>query len=964
MPGPIAIAISAWRPAESLVGLVRTLSEQAAGPILIIDDGSGPEYREVFARAAALPGVEVLSHALRRGARQSLQTAVNHAVCAWPDLAAVVAIDPEACRPEELLAALKSGTGARGVRVIPASSFPAILQSPWRAAAVTPGAILALAFLALVGAELYGFWTTPLFAQDIWLPVGLKRYTRFIGEFLALAVPLLIMVPWTFPMVIAAILLILTAVSVGPVAVLAAGFFLLSASLLGSRLLGPVKSPTLATDLFALLLGSGIYVFLMTCLARLPVNYPLVWGVLLAIPIALEIRSVRPLARRWVSRLAALELRSPGERFAFGLLAFLLIAQWFGAMLPEISADGLAMHLAIPLDIAAHHRLTYEPARFLWSVMPMGADWLYSIVTLLGGEYAAHILDFSMLLILSALVYSNARRWVDPAPAFLLAASLAATPIVQFVTGSLFVENFLVVFVVAMLTAILHFDDTGDRRYLYLAAVLAGTAMATKYGALAFLLLALPFAVIEVRRHWEALGRNPATVCALAVAILLATALPAYIIAYAKTGNPVFPFLNPTIHSPLLDPTVLIKDERFRIPIDWRTLYTLTFQTSRAYEGQNGSLGFQYLVIVPLAVAGLLVARRRAAMAALLLGIGGGLAILVSTPNVRYLYTTMPLLLIGFASLLGWARSNERPLYRMLVGYLFLTTALNAYFLPSSNYYHKDFCLRLPFSRAERTRYLDDAAPVRKVIAWFNQHHSGSPILLTSTTATAGLSASAIYLNNWHQFPTLEKLRAASTPEAMYRLLVSWNVHYLLTEDLEPADETVEPPLKAILASCTTPEFSAGPFSLLQLKPDCSAAPFLTEVDPARQTVLPPGIYDDFDRALAWHAEWTHDRTFAEPYRHTISYTDTPGAEVSIAFEGNSLTYRFTRAPNRGTATLTVDDTDPKSIDLYSSKIEWQSTYTACCFSAGRHRAVVRVTGKSQPQSSGKFVDLDAFEVK
>src|SRR5712672_3622226 len=104
--------------------------------------------------------------------------------------------------------------------------------------------------------------------------------------------------------------------------------------------------------------------------------------------------------------------------------------------MPETSSDGLAMHLAIPMNISANHRMTFEPSRYLWSVMPMGADWLYTIVFLLGGEYAARILNFAMFLVIVALLYRATRRWVPPAACFLLATSFAVTPVVQFVTGS------------------------------------------------------------------------------------------------------------------------------------------------------------------------------------------------------------------------------------------------------------------------------------------------------------------------------------------------------------------------------------------------------------------------------------------------------------------------------------------------------------------------------------------------
>ena len=459
-------------------------------------------------------------------------------------------------------------------------------------------------------------------------------------------------------------------------------------------------------QLCATLSGIGVYVFLMTFLVRLPVNYPAVWGAMLAIPILLDLRGVGSRMRDWASSLRRVELRGWWERATLALLVFLLVAHWLVALKPEISADGLAMHLAAPMNIAAHHQMTYQPDRFLWSVMPMGCDWAYSIVYLFGGEFAARMLNFGMLLMAVGLLYTAVRRWVSRGTGFLLAASFAATPLVQLVTGSLFVENFLAAVVLGLLTAFWVFADTGDRRWLFAAALLGGTALTTKYGAILFVGLTLPFAIAEVARHWKKLGARPWAACALALVILCGTAAPTYAIAYRKTGNPIYPFLNRKLHSPLLDPSVDFTDARFQIPVGWSTLDELTFQTGRAFEGQNGSFGFQYLVMAPLALLGLLVAARRSSASAAVLALGAGVGVLVSTPNVRYLYTSMALLPIPFAALLAWLNTHQRWMYRTLLVYLAACAGLNAYFLPASGYYQKDFCLRLPFSREERAAYL------------------------------------------------------------------------------------------------------------------------------------------------------------------------------------------------------------------------------------------------------------------
>src|SRR5213078_1571250 len=130
----------------------------------------------------------------------------------------------------------------------------------------------------------------------------------------------------------------------------------------------------------------------------------------------------------------------------------------------------------------------------------------------LGGELAARLLNFAILLLLAGLLYAAIRRSVSPAAAYLLLALFLATPMVQLVTGSVFVENLLAALVLGAMTALWRFGETGDTRFLYLASALGGTAMATKAGAAVFLAFALLCAAFEIRRHWKRTGAS----CALA----------------------------------------------------------------------------------------------------------------------------------------------------------------------------------------------------------------------------------------------------------------------------------------------------------------------------------------------------------------------------------------------------------------------------------------------------------------
>src|ERR1019366_2608095 len=135
-----------------------------------------------------------------------------------------------------------------------------------------------------------------------WEPVGLQRLARFGGEYLAIAVPLLLIVPWTFAAMVFGLAILGTAIAVGPQAVLATAFFLIASCALGSKLLGRSKEDSIATHLCATLLGMGVWIFLMTFLARLPVNYPVFWAVLFAVPVVWDRRGVWRRLTYWAKK--------------------------------------------------------------------------------------------------------------------------------------------------------------------------------------------------------------------------------------------------------------------------------------------------------------------------------------------------------------------------------------------------------------------------------------------------------------------------------------------------------------------------------------------------------------------------------------------------------------------------------------------------------------------------------------
>jgi hypothetical protein len=106
------------------------------------------------------------------------------------------------------------------------------------------------------------------------------------------------------------------------------------------------------------------------------------------------------------------------------------------------------------------------------------------------------------------------------------------------------------------------------------------------------------------------------------------------------------------------------------------------------------------------------------------------------------------------------------------------------------------------------------------------------------------------------------------------------------------------------------------------------------------------------------------DTQFQDADRHTLTYSNIPGASASLTFRGNAITYVHTRAANRGIAEIFVDGRLKERADLYSPNTEWKSRTRYDCLGDGAHVIQIRVTGAHNPRACDSFVDLDSLIVE
>src|SRR3981189_3034483 len=91
----IILLIPSYQPTVVSCELLEELRKADPAPIVVVDDGSGPTYRELFQRASRVSGTTVLTNAVNLGKGAALKHGMNHILVNHPDCVGVVTADAD-----------------------------------------------------------------------------------------------------------------------------------------------------------------------------------------------------------------------------------------------------------------------------------------------------------------------------------------------------------------------------------------------------------------------------------------------------------------------------------------------------------------------------------------------------------------------------------------------------------------------------------------------------------------------------------------------------------------------------------------------------------------------------------------------------------------------------------------------------------------------------------------------------
>jgi len=340
-------------------------------------------------------------------------------------------------------------------------------------------------------------------------------------------------------------------------------------------------------------------------------------------------------------------------------------------------------------------------------------------------------------------------------------------------------------------------------------------------------------------RLWRQRGVSPAETAYLtwpALPVLAAcafVALHSYAVAWSLTGNPLFPLYNAVFKSPFA-PATNFGDLRWVHGFSLKSYVRLFFQTSDFLESGNYVAGWQYLVLLPLAVLAMWRASVPAVLRLALLPLFGfGLIMFSATQYWRYLFPVMPVAGLLFAVLfIGKNRKFQRvaqALALLIIGLNFAAFSQISWLTraPAGNAY----------AQAGKQEFMRTFAPAAMLTERINQLAPGSRVLYPSDTPYGAHLYGTPLFTNFYSPAREARFAALKDEQSMADFLTQEKVDFaiLSMSDMRGADS---PPalLRAHMAKYGSVVAQEGPYLLYRLSDSPQLYRTVFDSRTARQT--------------------------------------------------------------------------------------------------------------------------------
>ena len=504
----------------------------------------------------------------------------------------------------------------------------------------------------------------------------------------------------------------------------------------------------------AIVLGTAIWLAVWGGMIHFPVNYRLLYLGLCVSPwLAFSGRFVM-LGPYFRSRLDAAQHWMSSIHFGAWVVGLTIIGwvlRWVN--LPTMGYDDHAQHLRIWTELVSQYFYSFDVKTQVWAAAPFAVDLLHAGLSLMAGGDARSAMNLVLAISLLVLMVQVLHKWkTSGLVLWLFVVLFASTPMLGNQLLSLQTELALAVLALGGMLVVA--DANGSWRSRHVLGVLACAALcaASKLpGAiLGVMLIAAWFAKFWTQRSSVTPKVHVLGWTALWVLIPLGfVALHSYAMSWTLTGNPVFPLYNAVFRSPLFMPENF-SDSRWIHGFSLQSYVRVFFNTSAFFENGEYAAGWQFLFLLPIAIASLFRSGVPNIWRITLIPVlGFGLIMFSATQYWRYLFPVMPLAGILLAVLF---RGTSRLFKAVMLLVILICIVLNLFAFSKISW-----MMRSPasaaFSSEGKENLTRQYAPVALLTKKINQLAPGSRVLYPSSTPYgATLNGTPLYLNWYSPF--------------------------------------------------------------------------------------------------------------------------------------------------------------------------------------------------------------------
>ena len=371
-------------------------------------------------------------------------------------------------------------------------------------------------------------------------------------------------------------------------------FFWIAAYILGIKICQYLsKSDLDINPILHSLIGFSAIGLALTILSHFHVNYPQLYLIIFS-SIIFYLRSNLKIAIKNINLFLANNRTVKILPLNGMVFILLLIYIYVITVKPDFGHDGLSVHLTIPRFISEYHVWNYDLKEFIWSLLPVGGEMLYTPVYLFGGEDGVRLFNTTCVAATAYLVYALARKKHQSVNTSLLfALAFLSTPLGFYVIGSTFVEPVFTLFVAGMYSLLLIKNTPWG-----LIFTILGYACTVRISGV--VLVPFVFLLFIVKSYKRPNFTKEFIYC---FGIFFLFGSINYLYAYYVTGNPVFPLFNHIFQSPFFDLSLNYNQHWIKNSNGlWNIFYAIFDSKNYGDISVNGALGLMPAVLLPILI--------------------------------------------------------------------------------------------------------------------------------------------------------------------------------------------------------------------------------------------------------------------------------------------------------------------------------------------------------------------------